>query len=277
MSAGKSVRVNGDRLTTLRTEKGWSREKLAEEADMSSKSIQRAENDERLWPENINQIANALGCTQADLIADSDDAEQVQQEIPAHHELLRLKRPDSAKGLFKAVKADILEFEFDVDFDEALSVAIADLIRPIEDLRVSKKGGALKTSDEVLAIGKLSTSLRALEKDGVCTFIGVTTYRSTETEEFPTESDYEIYRSHILERPKAIILFGNCHTKTRPEFVDVGLTFKEAKDWLLDQLESTRTARNCYVDGKDFGISEETWWGKDKLSDGRIDDEDIPF
>ena len=123
-SIGKSVQVDGERIKSLRADKGWSQETLADKADISSKSIQRAEKGENLKPEYVTQIARALSCAQTDLLVNTDVATHAHEDVPAHHEQIRLKRPESAKELFKSVKADILEFEFDVDFDEEMSEEI---------------------------------------------------------------------------------------------------------------------------------------------------------
>ena len=156
------------------------------------------------------------------------------------------------------------------------------MIRPIEDLKEAKVSGNLKTSDEVLAIGKLSSSIKLLEDSGVCVFIGFTTFRIFNTDVLPTEYDWEIFTHYVTEKTKAVLIFGNCQVKARLETINVGLTWQEARDLLLDRLESTRSSNNIYVRGNDYGIKEDSLYKmRDNINTPLSTEEDgfdeIPF
>jgi transcriptional regulator with XRE-family HTH domain len=273
-STGKSIPVDGEKIKSLRNDKRWSQEALSVKAAVCSKSIQRAEKGKKLKPEYVTQIARALSCAQSDLIANTDLATQAQEDIPAHHEQIRLKRPESAKELFKSVKTDILEFEFDVDFDEEMSEEIAALVEPLENIHVRRNDvHPPRTSEQVRTMGKLSTHLQSLENKGVCIFIGFTTYRAIYTEDEQTEYDFRYYTLGIQERSKAIILFANCQTKTRLELINIGLTYEEARNWLIEKQRENAKSNNVHVDGAAYGVTKETI-GKNHEDD--FDDE-IPF
>ncbi|MFO7675682.1 MAG: helix-turn-helix transcriptional regulator [bacterium] len=66
----KSVRVVvGQRIRELREKKGWSQEKLAEEADLHRTYIGQVERGEKnIGVENLVRIAAALGSTAADVL-----------------------------------------------------------------------------------------------------------------------------------------------------------------------------------------------------------------
>lgn len=56
-------------ITHLRKERGWSQEKLAQEAEVSYHTVFRAEAGTKPRMENLQKIARALGVTETELIS----------------------------------------------------------------------------------------------------------------------------------------------------------------------------------------------------------------
>ena len=59
--------IAGDRIASLRQERGWSQERLAEQSRVSTRTVQRAEASEPIRLENLRSLATALGVAATEL------------------------------------------------------------------------------------------------------------------------------------------------------------------------------------------------------------------
>lgn len=69
------------RIAILRKQRGWTQEKLAEESQVNTRTVQRLESGEDASLETLRLIANALDVQIADLFESLDDSDKSKEII----------------------------------------------------------------------------------------------------------------------------------------------------------------------------------------------------
>jgi transcriptional regulator with XRE-family HTH domain len=114
----RSVRPDGDTIRRRRQGRFWSQEKLADEAGLRKRTIERAEAGKRLQRRTLHAIAQALGVQPEALVRSDSASEPPHDRMPA----TAAPKPDGvplvhARGIgpdqaiYEAARADLKDAE----------------------------------------------------------------------------------------------------------------------------------------------------------------------
>ena len=114
----KGVTPDGAKIREFRKRKGLSQKSLVYKANVTSRTLQRAEKGERVMPEVLNTIAHALDVKPLDIMVEATEGLTRTADDPRHG-VVRLKRVESARQVNKMIMQEDIDFDFDVDADES--------------------------------------------------------------------------------------------------------------------------------------------------------------
>jgi transcriptional regulator with XRE-family HTH domain len=126
---GRNIRAHRERLS-------WTQEQLAAAADVSLRTVQRAEEGQIIAAESLQALAGALDVTQELLRTDLDAAafEAAVKETKSRYKLIALQRLERGNDLRQFMPADAYQVDRVDVADEAAEDAIALLDQQLKDL-----------------------------------------------------------------------------------------------------------------------------------------------
>lgn len=182
-----NIHCHGETITKLRTQQGWTQDKLAVMSNVNIRTIQRAERGDHLQLENVASIAAALKVTVPALTVadDAADAVQVGTEGTDREKNVVVLRPvASGKALLDTV-CDSFSASLDCQVEptaeniEALTSIVEEIERLLPNPWISPHERAdLTLSERLRKSVDLSAKLAELDQFGVAVFVGTYTARA---------------------------------------------------------------------------------------------------
>jgi transcriptional regulator with XRE-family HTH domain len=218
----KGVKANGSKIKELRRRRGLSQKALGREANVTERTLQRAEKGEIVMPEMLTAIATGLKTDVEELLAVGVSRSETTLPDDPHNLLVRLIRTKSANELANRIMwGEKPRISWDVDPDAPTAEKIATVIELIEGLALLRS--VRSTADHMRDLGRLNSLLADLDKNGIGVFMG-------SYQEFTVKKEEEYPKKAILRSSfDKLIRFSYESSSQLTRRVWVSLTEKEAR------------------------------------------------
>jgi transcriptional regulator with XRE-family HTH domain len=199
----KGVRANGSKIKELRRKRALSQKALGREANVTERTLQRAEKGEVVMPEVLTAIATALKINVDGIIAEGVTRTETALPDDPHDVLVRLKRTSSASELSRTlILASDQVIDWEVDPDAATADKIAALIEIAQRWSADNADNYDDPADHMRDLGRANSLLADLNDAGIGLFVG--SYQV-----FSVVTQRELKKVQLKSDTTKLIMFSN--------------------------------------------------------------------
>ena len=258
----RTVPPNGQEIRRLRLAKGQTQEEFVKGGGITQRTLQRAEQGERIGSQHISVIAKRLEVPSEQIVKETADNKQPDAQKDAIIILEAVKGRQLIEWLQAEWGPDDVEYSFDVDPGSEVSELIAGVIEFCNQCRLRNPDSILGPAEKIRAIGVLNDKLAELNSRQVDVFASDHYFWRAELKK-NKETGVYVWTPHIKSR--VLIGFGSVDalsmTEREHRFYTKQSVFKEcARNNFKNRIDpEIPEMKSLFVDN-DFHSFYRTYW-----------------